>query len=155
MTSFCLRGASKSAIAQQTLLLGVHLRTWDHQIILLQRWGEVSEASPACLWSNHALWLGSKTKIAFIWRFNELARVHEWAITMLHSRIRSVMRFLLQLMVVPGVTRVVRLAPSTKLILWVNVTSWLVMVQIVYCRFTSCLRSNVAQIVFPYAFSEG
>ena len=155
MTSFCLRGASKSAIAQQTLLLGVHLRTWDHQIILLQRWGEVSEASPACLWSNHALWLGSKTKIAFIWRFNELARVHEWAITMLHSRIRSVMRFLLQLMVVPGVTRVVRLAPSTKLILWINVTSWLVMVQIVYCRFTSCLRSNVAQIVFPYAFSEG
>ena len=155
MTSFCLRGASKSAIAQQTLLLGVHLRTWDHQIILLQRWGEVSEASPACLWSNHALWLGSKTKIAFIWRFNELARVHEWAITMLHSRIRSVMRLLLQLMVVPGVTRVVRLAPSTKLILWVNVTSWLVMVQIVYCRFTSCLRSNVAQIVFPYAFSEG
>ena len=154
MTSFCLRGASKSAIAQQTLLLGVHLRTWDHQIILLQRWGEVSEASPACLWSNHALWLGSKTKIAFIWRFNELARVHEWAITMLHSRIRSVMRFLLQLMVVPGVTRVVRLAPSTKLILWINVTSWLVMVQIVYCRFTSCLRSNVAQIVFPYAFSE-
>ena len=61
--------------------------------------------------------LGSKTKIAFVWRFNELARVHEWAITMLHSRIRSVMRFLLQLMVVPGVTRVVRLAPSTKLIL--------------------------------------
>ena len=155
MTSFCLRGASKSAIAQQTLLLGVHLRTWDHQIILLQRWGEVSEASPACLWSNHALWLGSKTKIAFVWRFNELARVHEWAITMLHSRIRSVMRLLLQLMVVPGVTRVVRLAPSTKLILWINVTSWLVMVQIVYCRFTSCLRSNVAQIVFPYAFSEG
>lgn len=155
MTSFCLRGASKSAIAQQTLLLGVHLRTWDHHIILLQRWGEVSEASPACLWSNHALWLGSKTNIAFVWRFNELARVHEWAITMLHSRIRSVMRLLLQLMVVPGVTRVVRLAPSTKLILWVNVTSWLVMVQIVYCRFTSCLRSNVAQIVFPYAFSEG
>ena len=154
MTSFCLRGASKSAIAQQTLLLGVHLRTWDHQIILLQRWGEVSEASPACLWSNHALWLGSKTEIAFVWRFNELARVHEWAITMLHSRIRSVMRFLLQLMVVPGVTRVVRLAPSTKLILWINVTSWLVMVQIVYCRFTSCLRSNVAQIVFPNAFSE-